>query len=236
MLRVSTTTAPASFPRRPLWVPHQYTGVVLGFKRNSQDDIAQEQARLAREAAEAEAEAAAQRKKLPEKKGVPTPKRKEQVAARRRPLVNNDRKAARTAQRKALAEQRAKTRQAMETGDEKYLPLRDRGPQKRFARDYVDARMGIGEWLLILVLVFLFASFVMTDAARAMTSYVLFMVMLAVFVELWWVGRQVRKQLEAKFGAGNMERGVRFYAAMRALQLRRLRLPKPMVARGQFPS
>ena len=53
-------------------------------------------------------------------------------------------------------------------------------------------------------------------------------------VECWWVARRVRKQLEAKFG--EVEKGVRFYAAMRSLQIRRLRLPKPMVSRGEFPS
>lgn len=127
-------------------------------------------------------------------------------------------------------------RQAMETGEERYLPVRDRGPQKRWARDYVDARHGIGEWLLILVLIFLFASFLLTDETRALTSYLLFILMLAVFVELFWVGRKVRQGLEAKFGPGNVEKGTRFYAAMRTLQMRRLRLPKPMVNRGEFPS
>lgn len=211
----------------------QYTDLVLGFRKKSQTDNAAQEAAAAREAEEA---AAAQRKRTPEKKGVPTPKRRDQEAARRRPLVHNDRKAARASQRKAIQEQRAKMRQAMETGEEKYLPARDRGPQKRWIRDYVDARHGIGEWLLILVLVFLFASFLLTDETRALTSYLLFVLMLAVFTELFWVGRKTRIGLEAKFGVGNMEKGSRFYAAMRALQMRRLRLPKPMVNRGEFPS
>lgn len=211
----------------------QYTDEVLGFRKKSQTDNAAQEAAAAREAEEA---AAAQRKRTPERKGVPTPKRRDQEAARRRPLVHNDRKAARASQRKAIQEQRAKMRQAMETGEEKYLPARDRGPQKRWIRDYVDARHGVGEWLLVLVLVFLFASFLLTDETRALTSYLLFVLMLAVFTELFWVGHKTRKGLEAKFGVGNMEKGSRFYAAMRALQMRRLRLPKPMVNRGEFPS
>ncbi|NDK30681.1 DUF3043 domain-containing protein [Nesterenkonia haasae] len=206
---------------------------MLGFRKKSQTDNAAQEAAAAREAEEA---AAAQRKRTPERKGVPTPKRRDQEAARRRPLVHNDRKAARASQRKAIQEQRAKMRQAMETGEEKYLPARDRGPQKRWIRDYVDARHGVGEWLLVLVLVFLFASFLLTDETRALTSYLLFVLMLAVFTELFWVGHKTRKGLEAKFGVGNMEKGSRFYAAMRALQMRRLRLPKPMVNRGEFPS
>lgn len=206
---------------------------MLGFKKKSQNEAAE--AAAVQEAAEAEA-ASVQRKKLPEKKGEPTPRRKDQEAARRRPLVHNDRKAAREAQKKAMQEQRAKMRRAMETGEEKFLPVRDRGPQKRWVRDYVDARTGIGEWMLILVLGFLLISFVMTDETRALISYLLFVLMFAVFTELFWVARQARKGLEAKFGLGNVEKGVRFYASMRALQMRRLRLPKPMVSRGEFPS
>lgn len=173
--------------------------------------------------------------KLPEKKGVPTPTRREQEAARRRPLVANDRKVARQRERQRVAEDRAKMRRAMETGEEKYLPTRDRGPQKRFARDYVDARTGVGEWLLVIVLLFLFASFLMSQQAQALVAFGMWAVMLAVILECWWVGRQVRKRIEATFGVGQLEKGIRFYAAMRALQVRRLRLPKPMVARGEFP-
>lgn len=94
----------------------------------------------------------------------------------------------------------------------------------------------MGEWLLVIVLVFLFASFLMSEEVRAMVAFSLWAVMFAVIVECWWVGRQVRRRIEAKFGVGQLEKGVRFYAAMRALQVRRLRLPKPMVARGEFPS
>lgn len=219
----------------PSGVGHQYTGLVLGFRKKSQNEAAE--AAAAQEAAEEEAAAAvARQKKLPEKKGAPTPRRKDQEAARRRPLVHNNRKAARSAQKKAMQEQRAKMRRAMETGEEKYLPVRDRGPQKRWVRDYIDARTGIGEWLLILVLIFLFLSFLMADETRALVSYLLFVLMFAVIAELFWVARRARKGIEAKFGLGNMEKGVRFYAAMRALQMRRLRLPKPMVSRGEYPS
>nr|WP_255316564.1 DUF3043 domain-containing protein [Nesterenkonia sp. Act20] len=207
----------------------RYTGAVLGRKKNTADQIAEAEAARAREDASTT-------RRQPEKKGVPTPKRSEQVAARRRPLVQNDRKLARAAQRQQMADQRVKMRRAMETGEEKYLPPRDRGPQRRFVRDYVDARMGIGEWMLIIVLIFLFASFVMNEQMRIVVSQILWLFVLAVIVEAWWVGRTVRKKLDAKFGPENRERGIRFYAAMRALQIRRLRLPKPLVARGQFPS
>ena len=49
------------------------------------------------------------------------------------------------------------------------------------------------------------------------------------------LGFILNKKLAAKFGADKVEK-VRWYAAMRALQLRPLRLPKPQVKRGQYPS
>ncbi|MET0843904.1 MAG: DUF3043 domain-containing protein, partial [Mycetocola sp.] len=51
-----------------------------------------------------------------------------------------------------------------------------------------------------------------------------------------WLGFSVKKKLGAKFGETSVERGVRWYAAMRAFQMRVLRLPKPQVKRGQRPA
>lgn len=183
---------------------------------------------------EEEAADAAPARRGPEPKGRPTPKQRDQVAARKRPLVPDDRRAARDAQRKHIREMRQKQRVALETGDDRYLPPRDRGPQRRFARDWVDARTGLGEWMLILVLVFLFTSLLLPEDARIVMSQALWLLVLLVLVESWYVARSVRKRVEAKFG--EMERGIRFYAAMRALQIRRLRLPKPLVARGEYPA
>ncbi|MEE2523322.1 DUF3043 domain-containing protein [Pseudarthrobacter sp. J75] len=169
-------------------------------------------------------------------KGAPTPKRKAQEAARRRPLVPEDRKASKAAERAAVQEQRLKMRRALDTGDEKYLPLRDKGPQKRYARDYVDARFSLGEFLMFGALVFVIIS-LLVPAASDMMIYVLggFWVMfLAVFVDVFILSRQLRKRLTAKFG--EVERGTVWYGAMRSLQFRKLRLPKPLVSRGQYPS
>ena len=170
----------------------------------------------------------------PTGKTGPTPKRKDQEAARKRPLVPDDRKAAKAAQRQAVSEQRAKMRIAMETGDERHMPYRDRGPQKRFARDYVDARYGIGEWLMLIVLVFLVLSFIPIQALISATTILMLATVGLVVLEGFWVNRKLKNELERKFGV--VEPGVRWYGTMRAMQLRRLRLPKPQVRRGQYPS
>jgi hypothetical protein len=127
-------------------------------------------------------------------------------------------------------------RQALDTGDERFLPLRDKGPQKRFARDYVDARFSLGEYLMFGALVFVLVSLVV-PASSDMMIYVLggFWVMfLAVFVDVFILSRQLRKRLTAKFG--EVERGTVWYGSMRSLQFRKLRLPKPQVKRGQYPA
>lgn len=169
-------------------------------------------------------------------KGTPTPKRKDQEAARKRPLVPTDRKASKEAERAAIQEQRLRMRQALDTGDERYLPLRDKGPQKRFARDFVDARFNLGEYLMFGALAFVVVSFIIPQSSDALT-YVLvaFWVMfLAVFVDVFILSRKLRKALAAKFG--EIERGTVWYGSMRSLQFRKLRLPKPLVNRGEYPS
>ena len=169
-------------------------------------------------------------------KGAPTPRRKDQEAARRRPLVPTDRKASKAAERQAAAEERARTRRALETGDERHMPWRDRGPQKRFARDVVDARFNLGEYLMFAALVFVVASFVVPQDSTAQI-YILtafWVVFLLVFADTFWLSRRLKKRLTAKFG--EVERGTVWYGSMRALQFRPLRLPKPQVKRGQHPS
>ena len=174
--------------------------------------------------------------RLKQGKGVPTPSRREQEAARKRPLVPNDRKEAARNARAKQAEAREKARVGMAAGDERYLTARDRGPQRRFVRDYVDARFSIGEFLipvmlLVIVLSFLPWAFMQVWGLVALWAFFLIAVLDCVFL-----GFRVTKKIGDKFGKTKVERGLKWYAAMRALQLRVMRLPKPQVKRGQFPS
>src|SRR4051794_27712705 len=156
-------------------------------------------------------------------KDAPTRTRRAQEAARKRPLVPEDRKASKAAERQAVQDQRLKMRRALDTGDEKFLPLRDKGPQKRFARDFVDARFNLGEYLMFGALLFVLVSLVV-PASSDMMIYVLgaFWVMfLAVFVDVFILSRKLRKRLAEKFG--EVERGTVWYGSMRSLQFRKLR-------------
>ena len=169
-------------------------------------------------------------------KGRPTPTRKEREALNKRPLVPGDRKEAKQAARAKLAESREKARIGLAAGDERYLPQKDRGVQKRWVRDYVDARFNIGEFLIPVMFVVIILPFIPSPEVQVYGMLALWAFFLIALLDCFWLGAVVRKKLRAKFGADKVERGVRWYAGMRALQLRVLRLPKPQVKRGDYPA
>lgn len=169
-------------------------------------------------------------------KNRPTPKRRDQEAARKRPLVVTDRKQARQTDRLKRRESTVRMRQAMATGDDRYLPARDKGPVRRYIRDYVDARWSIGEFMLPIMLVVLVLSFVRQSWALMIVFLLVYGLLLVAAVDAALMWRRLRKRLVAKFGEGPQLRGGAWYAVMRAFQMRRSRAPKPQVARGAYPA
>lgn len=165
-------------------------------------------------------------------KGTPTPSRKEQEAARKRPLVPNDRNAAKVADRDARREAQLKTRAALDTGDERYLPIRDKGPQRRFARNMVDVRTSLGEFVMFIALAIVVLT-LFVPGSIALQSYIFigfWVIVLLVAIDAFFFGRRLKKRIIAKFGS--VDQGVVWYGVVRSLQFRRLRLPKPQVKRG----
>jgi hypothetical protein len=171
----------------------------------------------------------------PVAKGRPTPTRKEQEAARKQPLVPSDRRLAARQSRDQQAAQRDRARIGMARGEDKYLPARDKGPQKRFARDFVDARFSIGE-VLLPVLVVVILTYFLPPAYSSIALIAVWLVLLVVVADGIWLGHRIVTQLGAKYGKDKVERGLRWYSFMRAIQLRPMRLPKPQVRRGQYPN
>ncbi len=179
-------------------------------------------------------------------KGRPTPSRASAQAARRRPLVPGNRKEAAKGERQRGREARAKARAGALAGDDRFLSTRDRGPVRRLVRDVVDARYNIGENLLIIAFVVLIGNLVGTALAagdpRAQATVgvaanaVLFSLVIIIVVDGVLLRRRVRSAVTERFGAGAaQEKGLTFYAVMRALQLRRGRTPGVAVARGEAP-
>lgn len=167
-------------------------------------------------------------------KGHATPSRKEREAANKRPLVPNDRKEAARMERARAIEERNKARIGLAAGDEKYLPMRDRGPQKKFARDFVDARYNVGELMVPFMFLVIIMTFIPSLPVQESSFLVLWAFFFIALTDVMLLGIQLRKRLIKKFGV--VDKGVRWYAGMRSLQMRPLRLPKPQVARRQYPS
>lgn len=167
-------------------------------------------------------------------KGRATPSRAAQEAARRRPLVANT-KEAKAAARAELNERRARAQAGMAAGEDKYLPPRDKGPQRRWVRDYVDAGWHPAEFVMgIMVLVIIASLF--PNATVISYAYLVMLVYLALSIGgMILLSMRVKKKAAAKFGKERLERGLGWYVAMRALQMRFMRLPKPQVKRGQYP-
>ena len=171
-------------------------------------------------------------------KGRATPTRKEREAANLRPLVSSDRKAGNKASRARMNEAREKARVGMANGEEKFLPMRDKGVQRRFIRDYVDARWSVGELIipvmfLVILLMFIFER---NTVVTSIAIFALWGFFLIAVIDCIVAGMLIQRKLTAKFGAEKVQKGNRWYTAMRALQLRPMRLPKPQVKRGAFPA
>jgi hypothetical protein len=171
-------------------------------------------------------------------KGRPTPSRKEAEAARKAALKKpRNRKEAAAYRREKVRIERGKMQEAMKTGDDRYLPAADKGPVRRFARDYVDARWSVMEFALPVLLVISLLGVVFSQAFTWLPGLVniLFLVMIVAIAADWFLITGGIKRAVARKFPDESAKGIGFYAVRRTMQMRRWRLPKPMVARGEKP-
>jgi hypothetical protein len=167
-----------------------------------------------------------------QKKGHPTPSRKEaEAAAKARAKVPRTRKEIAAARRGSRSETSAQMRQAMRSGDERYLPPRDQGPVRRFIRDHVDSHFSFIELMIPVMLVVLILGY---SGNKTITTYAN-LTMLALFVlivfDLLRLRMRLRRELAERFPEATTK-GTTYYAVARSLQMRFMRLPKPQVKVG----
>ena len=166
-------------------------------------------------------------------KGRPTPTRKEaEAAAKARAKVPRTRKEQAAAARLARSDSSTKMRQAMKTGDEKYLPARDRGPVKRFIRDMVDSRFSFVELMIPVLLVTTAMAWSGNSAIASYGNAVLFGMLLLIVVDMVRLRFKLRRELTTRFPDEPLK-GTTYYAVMRSLQMKFMRLPKSQVRIGQ---
>ncbi|MFT3661938.1 MAG: DUF3043 domain-containing protein [Gordonia sp. (in: high G+C Gram-positive bacteria)] len=181
-------------------------------------------------------------------KGRPTPKRREAQARRTGPvapppttraeararkkqqkstLTKEERKQLRAERSKARAEQREK----MMSGDERYMIGRDRGPVRAYVRDIVDSRRNFAGLFMPFAIVLIVA--MMIPQLAFYINLVMLVFVLLMVIDSVILGRQVNNRVRERF-PDTADTGFRLglYAFTRAMQLRMMRAPRPMVSVG----
>lgn len=170
----------------------------------------------------------------PNGKGRPTPTRKEaEEAAKLRARPPRTRKEAAQRQRELRLESSQAVRAAMKTGDDANLPPRDKGPVRRFVRDFVDCRLNIAELLApLLILILLLGTGLFGSGGASIANGLWLATILLVVGDTLLLRFRVRKAVRERFPDAPLK-GLTFYAIMRAVNMRFLRLPKPQIKIGQ---
>jgi Flp pilus assembly protein TadB len=168
---------------------------------------------------------------LPQKKGRPTPKRKDAESARKvSSLAPAHSKEAKARQKAAARAARVAQRAAYLRGDENALPLRDRGPVRRFVRNYVDSRRSIGEFFLPIIAIVLVIS--LYQPAVAIAVILMYTVLFASVIDGILLSRRIKREITTRFPSESLK-GLGMYGWLRSTQMRRMRAPKPGVASGE---
>ena len=165
------------------------------------------------------------------KKG-PTPKRRDREAANFRPLVPEDRKEARREAQAKMRGEQAKARAGMAAGDDRYLRPGERGPQKRFLRDYIDARFTLGELLIPAMFLVIFTTMLPQSFNASLYAMIAIWSFLALCLgEGVFHGLTARRRVMAVVGPERTEKGFVLQALTRSMQMRFLRMPRAQVKR-----
>ncbi|MGA1158521.1 MAG: DUF3043 domain-containing protein [Candidatus Nanopelagicaceae bacterium] len=169
---------------------------------------------------------------MSEKKGRPTPKRKEaekeRVLKRLAPAATKE---AKKLQKKQSRIARSAQREAYMRGEESALPPRDRGPIRKFVRDYVDARRSIGEFFLPVIVLVLFMTIVPVIQVQLAAIILMYSILGLSFIDGFYLSRKIKGEVAKRFPGENLK-GVGMYGWLRSTQIRRLRAPLPRVTRG----
>jgi Protein of unknown function (DUF3043) len=181
------------------------------------------------------------------RKGRPTPKRRDAEGRKGPVTAPKTRKEAYARQKQLTKEQKlsptaassggspkarsaAEQRAALRRGDPDALPRRDQGRTRKLARDYVDSKRMLSNYML-----WLFPLFILTTAVPALRllEVVVIVIFLGLVTEWFIVGRRLRAMALERFGeADGSNMSIGFYMGSRAYMPRKWRLPAPQVQRG----
>jgi len=170
-------------------------------------------------------------------KGRPTPKRADAEAARKQGLtIPKGAKAARIAARERDRAARVEARAKMMAGDPNYLPSRDRGPARLEARNFVDSRRTVGEFFVPVAIMVLMLGLIKSAAVQKAVVYGWSTALVMVILDTTLVAYQLRRHMNKKFPDASERPHITWYGSLRALQMRRFRIPPALVGPGGKPA
>jgi hypothetical protein len=170
-----------------------------------------------------------------QKKGRPTPKRKEaQASVKVSSLAPASSKAEKKRAKEATRNARIAQRAAYLRGDESALPARDRGVEKKFVRNFVDSRRSIGEYFLPVIGFVLILSLIPIGAFALAGIAIMYSVLLVSVVDGVFLSRKIKAEVTKRF-PDKSTKGLGLYGWLRSTQMRRMRAPKPQIKPGDKP-
>jgi hypothetical protein len=180
-------------------------------------------------------------------KGRPTPKRSEAERNRYQSISGGRTSGARasgsaTPSRPLTKEEKARVRDrdrsergrrmdAMKRGEDWALGPRDRGPGRKLARDYVDSHRRPSEYYMYALILLLVALLSHSKVLNHYTSYLVIALVVIIIIDGFFIRRALARLIAERL-PGESARGLTMYAVLRALQIRRMRMPAPRLKPG----
>ena len=169
----------------------------------------------------------------PQGKGRPTPSRKEaEAAAKARAKAPRTRKEIAAAERLRKSESSQKIRAAMKSGDERYFLARDKGPVRRFIRDFVDVRFSFIELMIPLLIIAMVLGYTGNTRMLVISNFLLMGTLLFILVDSLILRFRLRRELVRRF-PNEPTKGTTYYALVRSMQMKFMRMPKARVKIGE---
>jgi cobalamin biosynthesis Mg chelatase CobN len=172
-------------------------------------------------------------------KGRPTPKRSEANKGRYQSITGS-RSSSRSSSSSGSSgsssssgsrTDRSRRYEAMKRGEDWALNARDKGPEKKLVRNYIDSKRRISEYYMYALIVLLVALFARNKTISDYISPLVIVLIVLVVIDGLMIRNGIRKLIAARL-PGSSTRGLTIYGLMRALQIRRFRVPSPQVNPG----
>ena len=131
-------------------------------------------------------------------------------------------------------EQRKASARARETTRLEAMEKQEMSPERVFARDYLDTRWTINEFMMPLFLLIMAATMA-SMANVTLANYIMFgmwMVIIMVVINMFFIWRGFKKEFAKRF-PNSSHKGLLFYLFNRSIMLRRFRRPSPRIKRGE---